>query len=106
MAFLYVTYIVLYAVLGTVLGRVIDAAAGKGDIHPALKDVGGVMYTVVAFILMAATFIPKGAFALNPEIIDNVEIREDEVDGELAAYMDDLKTSHQGHKQEVRETKV
>ncbi|KAF9211254.1 hypothetical protein BGZ59_008328 [Podila verticillata] len=105
MAFLYVTYIVLYAVMGSLLGRVIDAADKKGDIHPALRDVGGIMYSVVAVILLAATFIPKGAFALNPDIIDNVEIREDEVDGEIAAFTDDLKKGH-GHTQEVREVKV
>ncbi|KAI1317250.1 hypothetical protein EDD11_008736 [Mortierella claussenii] len=93
MAFLYVCYIVLYAILGVVLGRVIDAADKKGDIHPALINVGGVMYTVVAAVLIAATFIPKGSFALNPEIIDDVEIREEDefVADETSAYTDEIK---------------
>ncbi|KAI7829547.1 major facilitator superfamily domain-containing protein, partial [Gamsiella multidivaricata] len=74
MAFLYVFYIVLYAVLGVVLGRVVDNYNARGDIRPALVYVGGVMYTVVCVILLLATFIPKGSFALNPDIIDDVEI--------------------------------
>ncbi|KAF9201982.1 hypothetical protein BGZ59_002407 [Podila verticillata] len=102
MAFLYVFYIVLYAVLGVVLGGVIDVEVNKGDIRPALVKVGGIMYTIVAVILLAATFIPKGSFAVNPEIIDNVEIRDDDVDGELAAYTEEYK----GHKSEVPESKI
>ncbi|KAF9921385.1 hypothetical protein BGZ65_010393 [Modicella reniformis] len=92
MAFLYVSYIVLYAVLGYVLGGVLDRERKKGDIHPALISVGGIMYTVVCVVLMASTFIPKGAFAINPDIIDDVEVLDDdEVDGELAAYTSDIK---------------
>lgn len=102
MAFLYSFYIVLYAVLASVLGDVIDAADNKGDIRPALMNVGGVMYTVVAAVLIAATFIPKGSFALNPDIIDNIEIRDDDVDGELAAYTEEYK----GNKSEVPESKI
>ncbi|KAG0008730.1 hypothetical protein BGZ82_004484, partial [Podila clonocystis] len=84
MAFLYVFQIVLYAVLSAVLGRVIDAEHKKGDIRPALVWVGGVMYTVVCVILLAATFIPKGSFALNPDIIDDVEATDDDVNAETA----------------------
>lgn len=102
MAFLYVFYIVLYAVLGVVLGRVVDAAFKNGDIRPALVYVGGVMYTVVCVVLIVATFIPKGAFALNPDIIDNVEIRDEDVD-ETALYTDEIKEIKTGHKQEVEE---
>ncbi|KAF9348575.1 hypothetical protein BGX26_013029 [Mortierella sp. AD094] len=92
MAFLYVFYIVLYAVLGVVLGRVIDAAKDKGDIHPALVYVGGVMYSVVCVVLLLSTFIPKGSFSLNPDIIDDVEVRdEDEFEAETAAYTSELK---------------
>jgi len=90
MAFLYSFYIVLYAVLGYLLGRVLDAANSKGDIRPALVHVGGTMYTVVCVVLLLATFIPKGAFALNPDIIDDVEIRDEEVD-ESAMYKDEVK---------------
>ncbi|KAF9916081.1 hypothetical protein BX616_004681 [Lobosporangium transversale] len=94
MAFLYVFYIVLYAILGSVLGQVIDKAdnKGKGDIRPALVWVGGVMYTVVCVVLFLATFIPKGSFALNPDIIDDVEIHEeDEFADDTAAYTEETK---------------
>ncbi|KAF9325869.1 hypothetical protein BG006_010650 [Podila minutissima] len=107
MAFLYCFYIILYASLGPVLGSVIDAAINSapnasGDIRPALFKVGGIMYTVVAVVLLLATFIPKGSFALNPEIIDDVEIRDDGVDGELAAYTEEYKP----HKSEIPEAKA
>lgn len=93
MAFLYVFYIVLYAVLGVVLGRVLDAQyALNKDIRPALVKVGGIMYTVVCVVLLASTFIPKGSFALNPDIIDDVEMTEDDIDADLAIYGgDDVK---------------
>lgn len=98
MAFLYSFYIILYAVLGYLLGRVLDSAHGKGDIRKGMIYVGGTMYTVVCVILFLATFIPKGAFALNPDIIDNVEIKDEEVD-EIAMYKDD-------HKEGKAEVKV
>ncbi|KAG0044422.1 hypothetical protein BGZ83_010351 [Gryganskiella cystojenkinii] len=98
MAFLYVTYIVLYAVLGTVLGHVIDAANNKGDIRPALVNVAGVMYSVVCVVLIAATFIPKGSFALNPDIINDVEIRDEDVD-EDASYKNEFQEVKTGHQQ-------
>ncbi|KAK3812927.1 MAG: major facilitator superfamily domain-containing protein [Benniella sp.] len=93
MAFLYTFYIVLYAVLGVVLGRVIDAEVKKGDVRPALTYVGGIMYSVVCVVLLAATFIPKGSFALNPDIIDGVEGHDDDddVDADLAIYGGDVK---------------
>jgi len=80
MAFLYSFYIVLYAALGPVLGKVIDASfkANNGDIQPALINVGGIMYTVVCVVLLTATFIPKGSFALNPDLIDDTQIEDDE----------------------------
>ncbi|KAF9163721.1 hypothetical protein BGX21_000740 [Mortierella sp. AD011] len=91
MAFLYISYIVLYAVLGVVLGKVVDAANVKGDIHPALVYVGGVMYTVVCVVLFISTFIPKGSFSLNPDIIDDVEVRDDDEFDVETAYNSELK---------------
>ncbi|KAF9559686.1 hypothetical protein EC968_006510 [Mortierella alpina] len=92
MAFLYSFYIVMYAVLGPVLGRALDASAKvhNGDIQPGLVYVGGVMYTVVCVVLLASTFIPKGSFALNPSLIDDTAIEdEDEVAAETEAYYHD-----------------
>ncbi|KAG9061725.1 hypothetical protein KI688_006874 [Linnemannia hyalina] len=80
MAFLYSFYIVLYAALGPILGKVIDYYYNNnnGDIHPALFRVGGIMYSVVCGILFLATFIPKGSFALNPSLIDDTQIEDEE----------------------------
>ncbi|KAG0211178.1 hypothetical protein BGX28_008358 [Mortierella sp. GBA30] len=99
MAFLYSFYIILYAVLGPVLGQVIDDAntLHKGDIRPALVWVGGVMYTVVCLVLLASTFIPKGSFALNPELIDDTQIEDEEENDQRteveASYKEDVKNS-------------
>ncbi|CAO3564277.1 unnamed protein product [Mortierella alpina] len=92
MAFLYSFYIVLYAVLGPVLGQALDASAKEhgGNIQPGLVYVGGVMYTVVCVVLLASTLIPKGSFALNPSLIDDTAIEdEDEVPAETEAYYHD-----------------
>ncbi|KAK9319143.1 hypothetical protein V1517DRAFT_66598 [Lipomyces orientalis] len=75
MAFLYSTYIVIYAILSPVLGRYIDsvynATGGSdgGNIHGAILNVAGVQFTVVFVIIMTSTFIPRGAFALNPKTL-------------------------------------
>ncbi|KAF9971567.1 hypothetical protein BGZ73_005486 [Actinomortierella ambigua] len=100
MAFLYVFYIVLYAVLSSVLGKVIDAYKNRGEMRQVFVYVGGVMYTVVAVVLILATLIPKGSWALNPTIIDDTEITDDDEAGssELDAYGGDIK--------EVKEVKA
>jgi hypothetical protein len=67
MAFLYSGYIVLNAVLSTLLGRVIDRDYRTNDnIFTALTQVGGIQFSVGAVIIFASTFIPRGALALNP----------------------------------------
>lgn len=84
MAFLYCTYIIIYAVAGTYLGQYIDFVGNSRkntannvpldgypkdyiDIHPAVKNIAGVQFTVLAIIMLAATFVPKGSFHLNPK---------------------------------------
>lgn len=73
MAFLYSTYIVIYAITSPLLGRYIDsvyAATGGskgGDIHGAIQNVAGVQFTIVMAVIMLATFIPKGSMAFNPK---------------------------------------
>jgi hypothetical protein len=67
MAFLYSGYIVLNAVLSTLLGRVIDRDNREnGNIFTALTQVGGIQFSVGAVIIFASTFIPRGAIAFNP----------------------------------------
>jgi hypothetical protein len=67
MAFLYSGYIVMNAVLSTLLGRVIDKDNREnGNIFTALTQVGGIQFSVGAVIIFASTLIPRGAIALNP----------------------------------------
>jgi hypothetical protein len=73
MAFLYVSYIILYSVVSTVLGRWVDSqlrgytdAEMEGPARFSLKMVGGVQFTVLSAIILAATLIPPGSLSLNP----------------------------------------
>lgn len=77
MAFLYSLYIVLYAILGTFLGRYLDgvyAASGGsngGSISSGLVYTAGVQFTLICALVIAATFIPRGAVRFNPEMLNN-----------------------------------
>ena len=70
MAFLYSTYIVIYAILSPVLGTCVDGLVKDGmEPQQVLKYVGGIQFTIIAGILLASTFIPKGAVSLNPTLL-------------------------------------
>ena len=66
MAFLYTSYIVIYASLSYGLGRVIDAYMSRRDPHGFLFYISGVMMTLACIVIFASTFIPKGSCKLNP----------------------------------------
>ncbi|KIW86760.1 uncharacterized protein Z519_12673 [Cladophialophora bantiana CBS 173.52] len=76
MAFLYSTYIVIYAITSPLLGRYVDkvyqesGGAQGGDVHRAIQNIGGVQYTIIAAFMLAASFVPVGAFSLNPGMLD------------------------------------
>ncbi|SPO37524.1 uncharacterized protein PSFLO_02999 [Pseudozyma flocculosa] len=104
MSTLYVTYIVLYSVISTLLGRWVDSRLkglkGAATVEPArdaLKYVGGVHFTILSVIIIASTFIPKGSFSFNPKVIDESLLKisdEETVSGESRGaddYDDDLK---------------
>ena len=85
MAFLYVLYIIMYSVISTFLGRWVDkqlrGLSGTRAINQArdcLKYIGGVHFTILSVIIIAATFIPKGSFSLNPKAIDTSLLKGDE----------------------------
>ena len=86
MAVLYSTYIVMYAIVSPLLGRYIDRVSktNNGAIQPALQNIAGVHFTVIAIVVLAATFVPKGAFAFNPSMIDNQALDSD-VDTDFAS---------------------
>lgn len=71
MAFLYSTYIVIYAITSPLLGRYIDKISkrNKGNISEAFKNIAGVQFTIIAILILAATFIPKGALSFNPDTL-------------------------------------
>lgn len=76
MAFLYSSYIVTYAITSPLLGRYIDRVYNQtggekngGHIHEAIRNVGGVQFSIVFVIILASTFIPRGAFSLNPKTL-------------------------------------
>ena len=104
MAFLYVTYIILYSVISTLLGRWVDSRLkglkGAATVEPAreaLKYVGGVHFTVLSAIIIAATFIPKGSFSFNPKVIDPSLIADDEESRQTESYdEEDLKKEEHG----------
>lgn len=72
MSFLYTSYIILYTILSVVLGRFIDTVfAEDGNIKRALLNVGGIQFSVISAVVLLATFIPRGAWHLNPDELFN-----------------------------------
>ncbi|ORZ41416.1 hypothetical protein BCR44DRAFT_1422785 [Catenaria anguillulae PL171] len=90
MSFLYVLYIIIFAIVNPWIAGVQD-----DFIRPLIKQFGeakkwklwtglaltreamwytsGLFLTISAGIILLATFIPKGSFALNPQVIDDEE---------------------------------
>ncbi|KAK9372296.1 uncharacterized protein V1513DRAFT_452809 [Lipomyces chichibuensis] len=104
MAFLYSTYIVIYAITSPLLGRYIDSvykntggAGNGGNIHEAIQNVGGVQFTIIFVVIMTSTFIPQGAFSLNPKMLSNEKLDKDlELDDSLDASFDVRKEISKG----------
>jgi len=86
MAVLYCTFIVIDSICSSVLGSYIDKvsaantnnfAKGKIAAHgypngyinarPAVFNIAGVQFTVIAGILLLATLVPRGAWSFNPK---------------------------------------
>lgn len=81
-AFLYSTYIILYAILSPTLGKYVDNVfKEKKDVHPALINIAGVQFTILSAILLLATLIPKGALSINPQLLFGEDLHG-EVDGD------------------------
>lgn len=71
MAFLYSSYIILYAILNPLLGKYIDQVYNtQSTVRPGLLYTAAVQLSIISLIVFLSTFIPKGSFALNPKIID------------------------------------
>ncbi len=85
MAFLYCTYIVTYSISSVFLGVYIDHVSDHNNeqIQPAMRNVAGIQYTIMAVLIMTSTFVPKGALSLNPEMLYEEELDTDLEDEEL-----------------------
>jgi hypothetical protein len=95
MAFLYSINIILMSVASPLLGRYVDriytqtGGSKGGNIYEAIKNIGGVQFTILAVIIMAATFVPKGSLSLNPKMLYgetfDKEVSDDEATLETAS---------------------
>ncbi|KAH9867567.1 hypothetical protein IAQ61_008161 [Plenodomus lingam] len=85
MAFLYSSYIVTYAIASALLGTYIDRVSDRNneEIQPAIFNVAGVQFTVLCALVLSSTFVPKGAFSLNPEMLSEEYLDTDLEDEEL-----------------------
>ncbi|KAH7125550.1 major facilitator superfamily domain-containing protein [Dendryphion nanum] len=92
MAFLYCTYIVTYAITSPLLGSYIDRVSNQNnqDIRPAITNVAGVQFTIIFVLVMTSTFVPKGAFRFNPEMLSDEPLDEDIDDDDFMSGLDDL----------------
>lgn len=92
MSFLYSAYIVFNAVLSSVLGKVIDKDFVRTKtITASLRQVGGIHFSVCCGIILLATLIPRGAFAINPKRLEKQKEDIDPLDGAV------LKEGGTGH---------
>ncbi|KAI5795000.1 hypothetical protein EDC01DRAFT_745314 [Geopyxis carbonaria] len=84
MAFLYSSYIVLYAVASPLLGKYLDrefartgGKEGGGHIRTALTNVAGVQFTILMAVIIGATLVPRGAWAWNPTALEGERLDEE-----------------------------
>ncbi|KAJ3163404.1 hypothetical protein HDU88_006355 [Geranomyces variabilis] len=96
MAFLYCTYIVIYAIANPVIGKWLDnmvkdetkLAGGNaklGELAAAeqyFKIIGGIMFSCLGVVIFAATFLPKGSWAFNPSLEEDYPQHHDEAEDE------------------------
>jgi hypothetical protein len=62
----------------TLLGRYIDhiSAANNGDIHSGTFNVAVVQFTILMAVVIAASFIPTGSFALSPRMLNDENLED------------------------------
>ncbi|KAE8144747.1 hypothetical protein BDV25DRAFT_87106 [Aspergillus avenaceus] len=97
MAFLYSTYIILYAITPPILGSYIDHVYSKtggsdhgGNIYDAIRNVACVQFTIISGLVFMSTFVPQGAFALNPKMLYSEDLEEEIPGLERVSSRDDL----------------
>lgn len=85
MAFLYSSYIVIYAIASVSLGTYIDRVSDRNNeqIQPAILNVAGLQFTIICVLVLTSTFVPKGAFSLNPQMLSEEFLDTDLEDEDL-----------------------
>ncbi|RHZ86498.1 hypothetical protein Glove_50g107 [Diversispora epigaea] len=74
MALLYSSYVLGYLALSIPMGKVFDKYKAEGNILTAFFWASGVMISIGAVIILASTFIPRGAFAFNPKVDEDDKV--------------------------------
>lgn len=70
------------------LGRYMDGiyavtgGASGGNIYETMLNIGDVHFTVIAVVVFASTFVPKGSWALNPSMLYDEKYNRDLTDDE------------------------
>jgi hypothetical protein len=89
MAFLYCTYIVIYAITSPLLGSYLDSVYSDtggenngGNIYTGILNVAGVQFTLIAILILASTLVPQGALSLNPKLLFEEVLDEEVKDSE------------------------
>lgn len=102
MAFLYSTYIVIYAITSPLLGRYIDKVSkrNKGNISEAFQNIAGVQFTIIAVLIFVSTLVPKGALSINPETLYGERL-DKELDAESSDDGDENQKQTELEKEEV-----
>lgn len=106
MAFLYCTYIITYAITSPLLGKYIDNVSNRNNqnIHEAMQNVAGVQFTIIFILVMTATFVPRGAFAFNPKMLNEEDLDQEieDEDEEFGAALEERMKAKQGMQETQR----
>lgn len=71
MAFLYSSYIIIYAIANPLLGKYIDSVYNTtGSVRLALFNTAAIQLTAIALLVLISTLIPKDSMACNPKLVD------------------------------------
>jgi hypothetical protein len=79
MSFLYSSYIVLYAVLSSALGKIMDHdKTTNGNIISSLTRVGGIQFSICCVVILLSTLVPRGSHAFNPKPVEDLHTKSDD----------------------------
>lgn len=90
------TYIVIYAITQPLLGRHVDSVNNaQVTIRPAIRNIAGIQFTIISLVMFCSTFIPQGALAFNPKMLNEEQLDTDLEQPDVRQDSDeDLKKYH------------